>query len=116
MNISMDDYSSYGGMISDQSVKAETLKNKLSGDFSKVSDGELMEVCREFESYFLEQTFKAMEKMIPKDEEEDSSGANSTLDMFKDNLIQEYASSATEGEGLGLAQILYEQMKRNYKV
>ena len=47
--------------------------------------------------------------------EEDSS--TSYLNMFKDTLTQEYAKLSSEsngGEGLGLAQMLYEQMKRNY--
>ena len=41
-------------------------------------------------------------------------GTNSTLvDYYKDNLVKEYASQTTEQEGLGLAKMLYEQMKRN---
>ena len=37
------------------------------------------------------------------------------VDMFKDTLYQEYAESATErGDGIGIAKMLYEQMKRNY--
>ena len=37
------------------------------------------------------------------------------MKMFGDTLTQEYEKSATEqGDGLGLAQMLYEQMKRNY--
>ena len=43
------------------------------------------------------------------------SGSYSTLtDYYKDNLMQEYASTITEKEDLGLAKVLYEQMKRNY--
>lgn len=110
------DTSGVSNYLSSSSSKAKALSNTLSKDYSKASDEELMSVCKEFESYFVEQTFKAMEKMVPKSEDEESGSGTSTLDMFKDNLIQEYASSATEGEGLGLAQMLYEQMKRNYKL
>ena len=39
---------------------------------------------------------------------------SSFWDYYKDNMIQEIASDSTEQEGLGLAQMLYEQMKRNY--
>ena len=35
------------------------------------------------------------------------------VDYYKDNLVKEYAAEATEKESLGLAQMLYEQMKRN---
>lgn len=40
--------------------------------------------------------------------------SNSMLDYFKDNAIQQLAATSTEIQGLGLAQTLYEQMKRNY--
>ena len=92
------------------------LKNKLSNtDYSKATDEELMEACKSFETYFLEQAFKGMEKMIP-DNDDDKSGTNH-LDMFKDTLYQEYAEAATErGDGIGIAKQLYEQMKRNYSI
>jgi flagellar protein FlgJ len=35
------------------------------------------------------------------------------MEQFGDILYQEYAKSATENQELGLAQILYESMKRN---
>lgn len=114
---SIDSYlSSNTDTYSASSNKASGLKDKLSGDFSKASDEELMSVCKEFEAYFTEQTFKAMQKMVPENEDEESNNGASTLNMFKDNLVQEYAASATEGEGLGLAKMLYEQMKRNYSL
>ena len=92
------------------------LKNTLTNtDYSKATDEALMEACRSFESYFIEQAFKGMEKMIPKDDE-DSSGTG-YVEMFKDTLYQEYAKSATErGDGIGIAKMLYEQMKRNYEL
>ena len=92
------------------------LKNTLTNtDYSKATDEELMEACRSFESYFIEQAFKGMEKMIPKDDE-DSSGTG-YVEMFKDTLYQEYAKSASErGDGIGIAKMLYEQMKRNYEL
>ena len=81
------------------------------------TDEELMEVCKEFEAYFLEQVFKALEKTakVP-GSEDDSSSTSSALDMFKDQMYQEYASSAVESESFGIAQMLYEQMKRNYNL
>ncbi len=35
---------------------------------------------------------------------------------LKDNALQDLASTSTERDGLGLAQMLYEQMKRNYNL
>lgn len=100
----------------DYSQATSQLEDKLKNtDYSKASEEELMEVCKSFEAYFLEQVFKGMEKMIPKDDDDDS-GMNH-VDMFKDTLYQEYAKSATErGDGIGLAKQLFEQMKRNYGI
>lgn len=86
------------------------LEKSLSSDMTTKTEDELMEVCKDFEAYFVEQMFKAMEKMVP--ENEDSK--NEYTEMFGDMLTQEYASSATEQQSFGLAQTLYEQMKWNY--
>ena len=110
------------------------LTDKINGtDFSKASDDELMSVCKDFESYFVEQMLKSMEKMAKIDSDDDSStslfnsmasiggesdSAMSTLgSYFGDEMIKNYAELFTEsdnGKGLGIAQTLYQQMKRNY--
>lgn len=100
-----------------ESEKTQALRDTLGKDFSSASKEELYEVCKDFESYFTEQVFKSMQKMIPEREEDSSS--TSYINMFKDTLTQEYADLATEsnnGDGLGIAQMLYEQMKRNYGI
>ena len=95
---------------------SQKLQKSLNGDLSKASDEELMDVCKEFEAYFTEQVFKAMEKMVP-ESEEDSSAANSQLkDYYKEEMIKQYAASSTEQGGLGIAKQMYEQMKRNYDI
>lgn len=98
------------------SVSAGKLEENLKSDYSKASGEELMNACKEFEQYFVEQVFKEMRKTIPKSEE--SSGYMSTMkDYFEDSLYSEYAKSMTEqGDGVGLAKQLYEQMKRNYGI
>lgn len=114
------------------------LSDKINNtDFSKASDDELMSVCKDFESYFVEQMLKSMEKMAEIDSDDDddsgtslfnsmasiggsSDSAMSTLgSYFGDEMIKNYADIFTEsnnGKGLGIAQTLYEQMKRNYAV
>ena len=38
-------------------------------------------------------------------------------EYYEDSLYQEYAKAITEqGDGIGLAKTLYEQMKRNYNI
>lgn len=122
MSMSLDGlYGQYSDMYTSNaakdSAKADKLKDTLSKtDYSKSTEDELMSVCKEFESYFTEQVFKSLERMVPKSDEE-SSTTSSYMDYFGDMLTQEYAKSATEsnnGKGLGIAQMLYEQMRRNY--
>lgn len=94
---------------------ASKLQNELGTDYSNASDEELMGACQQFEAYFLEQVFKEMLKTVPKSEE--SSGANASLtDFFQEQMVQNLASQSTEQNSLGLAQSLYEQMKRNYSL
>lgn len=119
MDLSIDSltdiYNDYGEMYTQKHDKTSALKDKLSStDYSTVADDELMSVCKEFEAYFTEQVFKSLERMVPKSEESSSS---SYMDYFGDTLTQEYAKSASnQGDGLGIAQMLYEQMKRNYGI
>ena len=101
------------------STSTKSLENSLSStDLSTASDDKLLSVCKDFESYFVEQVFKGMQKMVPKDEDDSTSSSSSSLtDYYKDELTSKYATAASEsngGEGLGIAKILYEQMKRNY--
>lgn len=92
---------------------ASKLEGELDKDYSSATDEELMDACKQFEAYFLEQVFKEMMKTIP--ENEGSSGSTSNmLDYYKDQMIQNIAADSTEQNSLGLAQTLYEQMKRNY--
>ena len=92
---------------------ASKLEKKLGSDYSNATDEELMDACKQFEAYFLEQVFKEMVKTIPS-EKESSGSTSSMLVYYKDEMIQNIASESTETNSLGLAQMLYEQMKRNY--
>lgn len=107
----------YNQYMSDKVSNANSTASKIDTkkDYSKATDDELMDVCKEFESYFLEQCFKEMLKTV--DTDEFSSSSTSTLvDYYKDEMVRKIASESTDKEGLGLAQMLYEQMKRNYNL
>ena len=109
-------YSGYSDILSSQAnnVTSQKLQNSISGaDYSGATDEELMDVCKQFEAYFLEQVFKEMYKTIPNSDDSGSSSSQ-MVDYFKDTAIQELATQSTETNSLGLAQMLYEQMKRNY--
>lgn len=104
----------YGDYLkTEESSIASKLQKKLDSGYTTSTDEELMDACKEFEAYFLEQVFKEMQKTVPESEEESASSSN-MVDYFKDNMVQELAAQSTEQNSLGLAQMLYEQMKRNY--
>lgn len=117
MDISLDGYvGSIADLYGGSSQNSSKISDKISNtDYTNATDEELMEVCKEFEAYFLEQVFKGMEAMIPKSDDEDST-ASKTVDYFKDTMVQELAAQSTETQGLGLAQMLYESMKRDYQI
>lgn len=96
-----------------QNQTASKLEESLETDFSGKTDDELMDACKEFEAYFLEMMFKEMMKTVPKSEETSSYGSN-LMEYYQDSMIQELSAQSTENNSLGLAQTLYEQMKRNY--
>ena len=107
----------YTGFLQTQNTTATKLKETVDGaDYSDASDEELLDVCKQFESYFLEQVFKEMQKSVDCIKDDNSSPNNNLVDFFKDSAIQSLASTSTETQGLGLAQMMYEQMKRNYNL
>jgi len=110
---------------------ADSITDKLKNtDLSTASDDDLMEVCKNFESYFLEQVMKSMYKMASVDGDTDNNNMYSSLfgigadnsdagvstmaSYFGDEMVSALAKQVTESKttNLGLAQSLYEQMKR----
>lgn len=90
-------------------TKTDKLKETLEAVSNDESaDNELLEACKSFEAYFVEQMFKEMKKTVKSEDEE-----NEYTAYFGEMLTQTYAENATEGEGVGIAQLLYESMKRN---
>lgn len=108
------DISSLYNTYFDNSVsnaKSSSLENAANKDMTKASDDELMDVCKQFESYFVEQVMKEMTKSVNLTDE-----SNQLMEYFKDMTIQELATKAADQTNLGLAQTMYEQMKRNYNI
>lgn len=91
-------------------TKTVGLQNKLTGlNRDTATDEELMDVCKEFEAYLVEQVFDRMKDAMTDSEEEE----NDYLNYFGDMMYQEYAKTIAENGELGLAQQLYESMKNN---
>lgn len=117
----MIDYSDIASMYgntyaSAANQTASKLQNTLGSAGGRVaSEDELMDACKQFEAYFVEQMFKAMMKTVPTSDNT-SNYTSTMMDYYKDQMIQTVAEESTNQGGFGLAQMLYEQMKRNYGI
>ena len=116
-HVNLGDLMSYGqnAQVIDKlkpKVQAPTNNSSpvLDKEASEINE-ELMEACKSFETYLVEQTIKEMQKTVLKDEED-----SDKFGLFQDLLYKEYATSITEQGDLGLAKELYESMKRNMDV
>jgi len=96
-------------------VKTDSLTNSVNGLSSNSTDEELMEVLKDFESYFIEQMIKQMKETFT-DEDEESSVASQYTDTFMDYAIEDIADMLLEEVGGNMTQQLFEQMKRNYNI
>lgn len=107
-------YNDYATKESDSTAKLrESLNNT---DYANASEEQLLDACKEFEAYFLEMVFKEMEKSVYAFSDEDKGSNSQLVDYFKGTTLQNLTATATETQGLGLAQQLFEQMKRNYNL
>ena len=95
---------------------ANALKKSLNGVSSDTSADELMQVCKDFESYFVEEDIKEVKKnLLPDDEEKDASLSTMT-DYTMDFAVEKIADELIDQVGGNFTQSLYEQMKRNYNI
>lgn len=109
MSISIgNDMFHYASSITSSNTST-SIQNKKDTSFTNATDEELMDACREFEAYFVEQLMKQMQKTVMKSGLTEESETES---YFKDMLYQEYASEASKGQGIGIAKMMYEQLKR----
>ena len=68
----------------------------------------LKETCQEFESLFIEQLLTVMRKAVPKS---DLLGERREEEMYQSLYDQELAVQMSQQKGLGLADLLFEQLK-----
>ena len=100
-------YDTYSSQISNAS--SGKTSNKLSNLSDDSSDAELLEACKEFESYFVQKMIEQAKKSMLDNEEEKSE----YMAYFSDTLNEALADKVTESGGIGIAKELYESMKRN---
>ena len=101
----------YADSIS-KNASTKDLSNKVA---NAQTDEELMEACKEFETYLWEQVLKSMESTVDIFGEGSSS---QMVDYFMDSAMTDVAGQLTE-QSMGpnsLAMQMYEQMKRNQTI
>lgn len=110
----VDSLTGYGNSYLDtiKQNQPSSAENAAAKDYRSATDEQLLDACKEFETYFVEQMFKAMRATVHKEGSSESSYTN----MFEDTLYQEYAKNVADSGQLGLAQSLYEQMKKTYEI
>ncbi len=104
-------------MQESKNASAAALQKKLENTSAKSTDDELWQACKGFEAYFMEQIFKEMQKSVDALKSEDQDKSTSTLvDYFKNETLQDICADSVETQSNGFAQMLYENLKRNYDI
>ncbi|SHL61555.1 Rod binding protein [Anaerocolumna jejuensis DSM 15929] len=92
----------------ESSKSTSKIEDTLNKNLKNASDDELMDVCKSFESYMVEQMFKEMKKSVGSEEDE-----SPYVSYFGDTLYQKYAEDVVDTGSMGIAQMLYDSMKHN---
>ncbi len=104
-------------MQESKNASTAALQKKLESTSEHSSDDELWAACKGFESYFLEQVFKEMQKSVDALKPESQDRSTSTLvDYFKDQTLQEVCATSVDKQSNGFAQMLYENLRRTYDI
>ncbi len=70
---------------------------------------QMREASQAYEKYFLDEMVKAMRSTVPKNEGLIKS--NFAEDLYRENLDQEYVKTWSESGGVGLSDLIFDQLK-----
>ena len=94
--------------------------NKVTSTLNNLSttatEDELMETCKDFQSYFIEEILKEVKQNMTLEDEDEDSSLSTLSDFHMDSAIELISDQILEQSGNSLTQQLYEQMKRNYGI
>lgn len=101
-------YSTYGQTVTN--AASSSLQSTLGNVNEESSDEELMNVCKNFEAYFVQKIIEqAKQSIVGEDEEEQGE----YMQYFGDMRNEQYANIIAESGSVGLAQQLYDSIKSN---
>lgn len=112
-------YGKYADYAADAAkVSSDKLQNQVENAAKSADDKALLDACKQFEAYLWEQVYKEMEKTVKLfgDDDEEEGYASNMTDLFKDEFIQAISEQTSNEGPNSLAQMLYEQAKRNYSL
>lgn len=95
---------------------ASALKGSLGNISSASSEEDLLQVCKDFESYFVEEVLKEVKESLTEEDKEKDSSLSTLTDYHMDSAIELVADEMVDQVGNSFTQQLYEQMKRNYNI
>ncbi len=107
--------SNYADYLSASSSATSKMNNISRAGNTGSTDEEMMDACKQFEQYLVEMVLdEVTDSMDLFGMGKSSSAAMSTgQDFLKDSMVQKLAEQVTDSANLGIAQQLYESMKRN---
>ena len=92
-------------------AETDAFKKKLEAAASSKDHEKLKEASQEFEAYFIQTLFKEMRKTIQDGGLTEKSQARTT---FEEMLDEEMSKSISKNSGIGLADMIYDNMLRVY--
>ena len=102
-------YNSYSSKLG--STSADSIESTLKSTNSSTDSEKLMDVCKDFESYFEQKIIEESKKTLDNEDEQ-----GEYMQYFSDTLNQEYSKIITDNGGTGLAQQLYDSLKGTYNI
>lgn len=91
-------------------VNVDGFKLEAIKESTKTKDAELKKACQDFEAVFINFMFKSMRKTVP-DAGLIKKGRGEKI--YRDMMDMEVSSQLSRGNGFGLSESLYRQLKKD---
>lgn len=97
----------------DYNNKTKNIENKANRAINGEDERKLLEVCKDFESIFVNMMIKQMRKTVVDSGFTEKSNAREIFESMYDEEIVKNISK--NGQGIGLAKVMFDNLKRNIK-
>ncbi len=102
-----DGSSDFKNILKKAVAQSEDVRRSANMSGNRVKDKKLMDVCVQMESIFVSKMLKTMRNTVPKSKMFHGGFAE---EIFEDMLYDEYATSLSKNENLGIASMLYDDL------